>query len=220
MTGNIAREAQGQGPGVASIPVPDDILEHGLPLPAVAEGESGEPESPVVDQAAGSVLQDWPDRARFSQDVHTYLREFIRLADQKASFFFAGGTALLAFLYKNGAVGLWMKPLRQWNSIDVVAFVAAASLMLSVLLAVWVVIPRTAGSRRGTIFWEAISEYGSAREYADDVVTLSGPTLARARAEHCFDLAVVCSKKYGVLKVALTAGAVGLAASLVMFLVL
>ena len=101
-----------------------------------------------------------------------------------------------------------------------IAFIATSSLIVSVLLAVWVVIPRTGGSRRGPIFWEAIAEYRSAREYADDVVTRSDASLTRARAEHCFDLAVVCKKKYNVLRVALSAGAIGLAASLSLFLVL
>jgi hypothetical protein len=36
--------------------------------------------------------------AKFSQDTHDYLREYIRNADQKATFFFAALTALLAFL--------------------------------------------------------------------------------------------------------------------------
>src|ERR1035441_7419098 len=39
--------------------------------------------------------------AKFAEEVHNYLREYIRNADQKAAFFFAGATALLAFLHRS-----------------------------------------------------------------------------------------------------------------------
>jgi hypothetical protein len=131
---------------------------------------------------------------------------------------FTAATALLAFLYKNGVSGRWLKPLMHWNVLDTIGFVAMTALALGVLLALVVVIPRTPGSRRGFLFWEAIAEYESGRQYSDELRLLSAATLSQVKAEHCFDLARVCRMKYRVLRAAIWTGAVGLVASLFVFL--
>ena len=210
---------QGEGSAGAEIPVLEDLLGSGLPSPAETEGLADAPEPTRAHEALSSAHREWSENARFSQDIHDYLRELIRLADQKAAFFFTGGTALLAFLDKDGLASSWVKPFQQWNWAEAIASLAVASLILSVLLAVWVVIPRTSGSRHGHIFWEAIVKHQSGREYADSVLTLSGPDLTSARAEHCFELALVCKRKYTTLRWSLVAGGVGLAATLLLFAV-
>ena len=210
---------QENGSGGAEIPVPEDFLASGLPLPAETEGLVDTPEPTQSHDDVSSAHGRSSDAAGLSQDVHDYLREFIRLADQKATFFFAGGTALLAFLYKDGLASSWMKPPQQWNLTDFTAFLAVTSLMLSVLLAVWTVVPRTSGSRRGIIFWKAIVEHQSGREYAESVLALTSPDLTGARAEHCFELAIVCQRKYVTLRRSLIAGGVGLAATLLLFVI-
>jgi hypothetical protein len=106
----------------------------------------------------------------------------------------------------------------EWNILDTFAFVAMIALAASVLLALIVVVPRTSGSRRGFLFWEAVAEYESGRQYSDDLRLLSAATLTQVKAEHCFDLARVCRRKYGILRAAIWSGAVGLAASIVVFL--
>jgi hypothetical protein len=106
----------------------------------------------------------------------------------------------------------------QWNILDTVVFIAMTALALGVLLAMLVVIPRTPGSRRGFLFWEAIAEYDSGRQYSDELRLLSSATLFQVKAEHCFDLARVCRSKYRALRAAMWAGAVGLAASVFVFL--
>ena len=80
------------------------------------------------------------------------------------------------------------------------------------------VVPRTAGSRRGFLFWEAIAEYETGRQYSDDLGTISIPTLLQVKAEHCHELARICRRKYKVLRVAFWISMVGFAASLVVFL--
>jgi multisubunit Na+/H+ antiporter MnhB subunit len=148
------------------------------------------------------------------------VREYIRLADQKATFFFAGATALLAFLYRNDVSARWLKPPIMWNLLDVVALVAMVALAIGAVLALLVVIPRTPGSKRGYIFWEAIAEYRSGRDYADELSALSPATLYQIKAEHTFDLAHVCRRKYKMLRWSLWVGAVGLGAALIVFLFL
>lgn len=168
--------------------------------------------------AAAAAPGDAEARERFAESAHQYVREYIRLADQKATFLFTGATALLAFLYKNSVSARWLKPVMQWNILDTVTFVAMTALALGVLLALLVVIPRTPGSRRGFLFWEAIAEYDTGRQYSDELRQLSSATLFQVKAEHCFDLARVCRKKYRMLRAAMWTGAVGLAASLFVFL--
>jgi hypothetical protein len=146
------------------------------------------------------------------------LREYIQLADQKAMFFFAGATALLAFLFRSGVSSRWMKHVMTWHVLDLVTFIAMLALGVSAVIAMLVLIPRTNGSRRGHVFWEAIAEFANARAYADDLSGLSAATLAQLHAEHCYELSVVCRKKYRVLKAALWVGAVGLVATVIVLL--
>ena len=204
------------GTGLA---VPGGLAREALPVPteeASSTTERNQPMSP----SSGAVPADLEARTRFVDGIHEYIRDNIRLADQKATFFFTGATALLAFLYKNDVSSHWLKSPVDWRLLDTVAFVAMVALAVGALLALTVVIPRTPGSRRGFIFWEAIAECGPGRQYADDLSTLSPATLFQMKADHCFDLAKVCRAKYKWLRAALWVCAVGLGASLVVFLFL
>ena len=201
------------------LPVPPALTQGALPAPfggAESATDRQQPAPPASPTAPG----DAEARERFTEAAHQYVREYIRLADQKAAFLFTGATALLAFLYKNDVSARWLKPVMQWNILDTVAFMAMTALALGVLFALLVVIPRTAGSRRGFLFWEAIAEYDSGRQYSDELRLLSAATLTQVKAEHCFELARVCRTKYRFLRAAIWTGAVGLAASLLVFLFL
>ncbi len=201
------------------LPVPPASTRQSLPIPASHGDERSEGEPSRLASGALTVAES-EAQTRFTEFVHQYIREYIRLADQKATFFFTASTALLAFLYRSEVSAGWAKPIMQWNILDIVAFVAMTSLAIGALTAVFVVIPRASGSRRGFIFWEAIAEYGTGRDYADEVSALSPATLSQIKAEHCFDLASVCRRKYGVLRYALWICAVGIAASSIVFLFL
>lgn len=199
-----------------ALPVPPAITREALPAPIEVPGttESGSVAAPGTHTPPGNI----DHRLRFAEETHQYIREYIRLADQKATFFFTGGTALLAFLYKANVSSHWLKPIMTWNVLDVVAFVAMAALAVAALASMLVVIPRTPGSLRGYLFWEAIAEYESARTYADEVSQLSSASLFQIKAEHSYDLARVCRRKYRLLRLALRVGAVGLGAALLVFL--
>jgi hypothetical protein len=157
-------------------------------------------------------------RTDFSNAVHKYVRENIQLADQKATFFFTGATALLAFLFKNATSSYWLKPLMQWNVLDITAFIAMAGLGAGALLAISVVWPRLPGSRRGYIFWEAIAEFETAREYSDDLASLTASTLSQCVSQHCYDLSQICRTKYKRLRLSIWVCSVGLAAAVCIFL--
>jgi len=201
----------------SGLPVPPAFTRGPLPTPS-GRGEDVTDRQQPKPPAATGTPEDAEARERFAEGAHQYVREYIRLADQKASFLFTAATALLAFLYKSGISTKWLKPLMQWNILDMIAFVAMTALALGVLLALLVVIPRTPGSRRGFLFWEAIAEYENCRQYSDELRLLSAATLSQIKAEHCFDLARVCRTKYRILRGAIWTGALGLAASLFLFL--
>ena len=199
----------------SELSVPEHLATEALPVPR-EEDHAGAEEGHAI---AGPVLTSAPDDSNgFTEFVHYYIREYIRLADQKAGFFFAGSTALLAFLYRNDISERWLKPVMQWNIVDVLAFVAMFALAVGGFLAVLVVIPRRRGSRRSDIFWEGIAEYDNARDYADNISTLSSATVRQIKAEHCFEIASVCRRKYGMLIWSLRICATGLLAALLVIL--
>ncbi len=216
MTGAEDNQAQ-PGQALPELAVPLEVTRG--PLPATPEGT---PSASDNEQPASPRLQPSPKdidaRERFTNSVHQYVREYIQFADQKATFLFTGATALLAFLYTKDVSARWLKPIMQWNILDTISFVAMAALAIGVILAVLVVVPRTTGSRRGFFFWEAIAEYGTGRQYSDEIGNLSPATLVQITAEHCFDLARTCRRKYQILRYAMVAGAIGLVASVAVFL--
>lgn len=188
-----------------------------LPLPASAPDGGTNRELPNAPGGVPSAA-DIQARLQFVEATHQYIRSYIAAADQKAIFFFTGSTALLAFLFRNGVSTRWLKPVMQWNIIDTFGFIAMVALAIGAMGALLVIIPRTPGSRRGFIFWEAIAEYDTGRHYADELSVLSPASLFQVKAEHCFDLAGVCRKKYRYLRWALWVCSVGLVASLAVFL--
>lgn len=219
MTEPGAQTQAPRGAGQEDLQVPAAIARAPLPTPTEHVAEASDATQPTTVGSVG-VRTDIDSKGEFTAFAHQYIREYINLADQKATFFFTGATALLAFLYNKNVSARWLKPVMQWNILDTIAFVAMAALAVGAFLALLVIIPRTPGSRRGFLFWEAIAEYETGRQYSDDLWLLSGPSLVQVKAEHCYDLAAVCRRKYRMLRCALWTGAVGLAGALFVFLFL
>lgn len=155
---------------------------------------------------------------KFAEETHQYVREYIRQADLKAAFFFAGATALIAFLYKANLVQLWVKLPTQWLFVDMLSFVTTVGLAASALACLATVFPRLKGSKRGDIFFGAIAEFESRKEYASDVLQRDIAELMEAKLCHVHDLAIVCGQKYLALKIGQLAGAVGVIAMVFLLL--
>ena len=159
------------------------------------------------------------DHAEFAGEVHQYVREYIRNADQKAAFFFASATALLAFLHSRGAATRWLKAPAGWSLSDTLAFIAMVGLALGAVVLLAVVFPRLKGSKRGIIYFSGIAEYETSTEYADDVSRRALPDFVRAKLQHGHELANVCRRKYRTLVVGLWIGSVGAGAALLYLLI-
>jgi hypothetical protein len=178
-----------------------------------------------VGEASGIMLQgktdhvpkkDQEGRLKFAEETHQYIREYIRLADQKATFFFAGATALLAYLHKLGLASKWIVGPATWSLSHVLSFLAIIGLLLSAITCLVTVMPRLKGSKRGLIFFAAISEYDSSNDYVSDFMKQGLPDLCEAKLKHAYELSVICKRKYDMLKWGHWLGAIGLIASLLL----
>ncbi len=167
------------------------------------------------DEAAGSkqpsaVAPSSTDyHAKFADEVHNYVREYIRNADQKASVFFAGASAFLAFLHSKGCTAQWLKDPRTWNIIDVLGFLAMIGLLFGAVILLTVILPRLSGSKRGIIFFNAIVEHDSGTDYANEVQRKSSGELVSAKLNHTFDISKICQKKYTTLHLGFWIGIAG-----------
>lgn len=199
-----------------------------LPVPAGAESaplvssvRTGEPtpasiRPPDIETAALGKTTEF--QWKFAEETHQYVREYIRQADQKAVFFFAGATALIAFLYKANLVHTWVKLPTQWVFVDMLSFIATVGLAVSALSCLATVFPRLKGSKRGHVFFGAVAEFESRKDYATDVLQRDIGELIEAKLCHVHDLAIVCGRKYSVLKIGQWSGAIGVTAMIVLLL--
>jgi hypothetical protein len=89
-----------------------------------------------------ALKKDHESRLKFAEETHQYVREYIRIADQKAIFFFAGSTALLAYLHNRGLTYRWVTQPTTWGFVDILSFLTTVCLVLSVLSCIATVIPR------------------------------------------------------------------------------
>lgn len=216
MTAEDLPTPQGDADKKSTLEAPPGYRHGAIAAPKIVDVQSEEPQPSPPALGADDARSE--ARAQFVGAVHQYIRENIQFVDQKATFFATGATALLAFLYNQDLAEAWMKPLMQWNLLDLAAFVAMAGLAIGTVLALVVVRPRTPGSRRGFVFWEAIAEYDTARQYADDVAQLTPATLSQSIAEHCHDLSRVCRVKYKYLRCSIYSCSAGLLASICVFM--
>jgi hypothetical protein len=158
------------------------------------------PPTPDTTQPGATVptSADW--QAKFAEETHQYIREYIRNADQKAGFFFTAAAALLAFLHSKGTSTRWLKPLISWSLIDTLAFLTMAGLATGAVFLMFVVLPRLTGSKRGILFFNAIAEFESSREYGDDIASKTLSEVVRTKLQHIWQLSRICRQKYWCLQ--------------------
>jgi hypothetical protein len=166
----------------------------------------------------GDVMPTPDGHLKLAEEVHQYVREYIRNADQKATFFFAAATAGLAFLNGRGAVSRWFKSPETWTLIDGLAFIAMVGLAAAATVLLAVVFPRLKRSGHGIVFFNAIAEHVTANEYAADVVRHTPADVARIKLHHVYELAKVCRAKYRTLVVGFWLGGVATVAALLYLL--
>jgi hypothetical protein len=158
-----------------------------------------------------SPISSRADFAKFTEELHQYTREYIRNADQKASFFFAAATGALSILVGKGvAMRWWFIAPNSWSVTNVFAFLATVFLGISSFGFLSVIFPRLKSSNGNSVFFfGSIATWKNASEYADSVSRLSQEELVRLKLEHVYDLARICRLKFRALAIGFWAGAVG-----------
>jgi hypothetical protein len=212
----VKQPSQADRGTAASLPSPAEVHTALAPLPKEHHGADVGTADKVP---AASALSITPAHTKFSDDVHSYVREHIRNADQKATFFFAAFTGILAFLNARNVSLRWLKNVRLWSFVDGLAFLSMLGLSAGAIALIGVVFPRLKGSRRGFLFFNAIAEYDNSADYASDVLASSPDSLTRMKLQHCYDLSLICTVKYRALKLGFWLGFIG-AASALLFLFL
>lgn len=159
-------------------------------------------------------------RAKFAEEVHQYVRDFIRQADQKAAFFFAGATALVAFLYKAGLISVthWHKPILQLTFLDLLSLVTGIALLGSTVTSVLTVVARLRGAKRGLIFFGAIAEFSSCNDYANEICAKPIDELIKAKLMHVHDISRICVSKFRMLKISTYSGSFGAVCAIVLLM--
>lgn len=195
-----------------SIPTPAEMQR---PLTAPSEDREADAASAADKAPVAKPRQAITDYyAKFAEEGHSYVREHIRNADQKATFFFAAFTAILAFLNAQNVTTRWLKDVRLWSLVDSLGFVSMLGLAAGACTLLAVVFPRLKGSRRGLLFFNAIAEYDNSTEYVKEVLARSGDDLISAKLQHLYELSRVCTAKYRTLRIGFWAGSIGAAAGL------
>jgi hypothetical protein len=214
----MEQESQSERGAGWSLPTPADLQR---PLAAAPRAhDTGEPVLPSEKLGTAvprpTTVSDY--HAKFSEETHNYVREYIRNADQKAAFFFAALTAILAFLNSQNVPSRWLKNVQQWSFIDALGLVSMLGLAGGAAILLAVVFPRLKGSRRGLLFFNAIAEYDNSAEYADDVLAQTLDDLIRTKLQHCYDLSKICGAKYHTLRIGFWVGSIGAATALLFLL--
>ena len=149
-------------------------------------------------------------RAKFTEEAHQYIRDFIRQADQKAAFFFAGSTALFAYLVNGHFIEFsrWQRPCVDWSFVDVLSLLTTLALVIAAAFCLITVAPRLKGSKRGLIYFGAIAEFDSGLEYANDIRNRPLDELIEAKLIHVHAIAGICAKKFKMLTFGVYAGGI------------
>jgi hypothetical protein len=145
--------------------------------------------------------------SEFAFHLHTYIRQFLQSADQKAGFTLAASSALLGFLGTSHA-DLLSSRCTCYTVLRVSSIVLTA---VAGALAVWCVMPRQHALSDNLVSWKGIAEYSKARFYVD-AVNEAKDKLADEVLGQSYDLAKILRFKYRILKAALwffMAGGVG-----------
>ena len=146
---------------------------------------------------------------KYGEKSHLYIREYIRAADQKATFFFATFAALLAYLNTSAYLTAWVSKPTSWQLTEILSFISTIGFLLAAFSCLLVVMPRLTGSKRGLIFFNTIIEYPTQQEFSKDVMETNPNMLCEEKIKHVYEIAKVCNRKYKVLRLGLLSGSVG-----------
>lgn len=141
--------------------------------------------------------------ADFASFHEGYVRHYIALADAKAGVVFTLAGGLLGYLLADaGNRATITEPVLSFEFVTIM--LALVSLLTMAALAFFVIAPRLSiKSNEGLVYFGAVAKKTSSDDFLAEVASCSGERLVEARLIHCYDTAVICARKYELLKVAI-----------------
>lgn len=203
-------DQQGRYP-ISPLERPGPLLQNDLPTSSVA-GISHTPDGEK------ERLKETESRLKYADEIHQYIREYIRLADQKAAFFFAVSASVLAYLNSKGFMAVWLSSPCGWGAIETLSFSSMLLLCASAVACFFAVRPRLAGSEKGVIFFSSVSSYENQQEYAKAVASLSPASMCEEKLKHVYEISMVCRRKYQSLFYAIWFGGLGLVSTVALLI--
>lgn len=129
----------------------------------------------------------------FLWNVHLYINEYIRFADMKAELVIVWDTAVIG-----GLLAVKFPTLFDYKTaLGIGAMVAFGLMVLSFMVATYVVIPRLPRAPgRGYVFWGNILEHKTRDEFVASFKNAPQTVVDDEVTAHLFDLSKVSDKKY------------------------
>ena len=151
----------------------------------------------------------------FAMNMNSYATDYIKFADQKASFILGLITAVLALLYKADIHNVWLVKPSVWGFNNALTFATFCFNIIAGFNAILTVLPRLNPTNpEGIIFWKAVAKYNTPVDYETVVIEKSKEEIAKELLQHYHSLSNVCSLKYRYLSIAMWCGAIGICLSL------
>ncbi len=151
----------------------------------------------------------------FAEFHEEYIRHYIGLADSKAGIILGLALALFSNLIEKDIVQkAFTHPAASF--FNVYAMLCLAFLLASALCAFLVVAPRRAAGGESLIFFGEVAKFASADRYLASLAKLKSSDLLDARIRHCYDISVICARKYTLLSRATWLGIIGLILTIIM----
>jgi len=164
----------------------------------------------IIEEKTIQSRESLPPYSSFAELVHEYLRDNISLADQKCAIVFTLVSVALFFLFGE---------LRENKELSFVAdewiIAAIFCFVIAAVFAFLAIFPRLRGAAGHIIYWKAIYEHRNSSTFIEKVTQNSAEALAKQTLEHCYELSVICKKKYFRLRISLCLSAIGLALFLI-----
>lgn len=169
----------------------------------------GAPPTEPGDVIGTNALQLEEAHRSFAEFHQTYVGSYIQFADTKASWTFAIASALIGYIFANDDLRKVMF-LPEWRLPFVLLVVTAVLLAASAMFSLFAISPRIDKPSEETVFFIAVAKRKSADQYVRDIASMDQGRLTEARLKHSYDIACICTAKYGHLKWAFRLGIAGL----------
>lgn len=169
----------------------------------------------VESRGAVELEKEWALYLEFGEQTHSYVSDFIKQADQKAAFFFAGWVAMLAYLNSNGLSTIWATWPCEWSFIEF-WLRSVISLIVGCWFCLHAIMPRLKGNAKGHVFFNGIASHANATKYAEEIYEMTPSDICKEKFKHTFEISKICKTKFERVVIGFWFGFVGLVLALLL----